>query len=266
MNNFPSIVGGVGKKKKKNKYSACIHLKKENCKFPCRRVRSNKKRGTCRTRFSDKVDYLNMKTQRVIKGRRKKSKTREGRKKREQREKREQIITSAELQPEETPAPIQDYTTPPPSEIVPEQPVIEEPVIEEPAPTEDEPVPASEEETVPAPEEEPVPMEEPVPTEEPVPVPVEEPAPVEEEPVPVEGEPVPVEEEPVPAQEDKGVLGSIADGLSSMKDSVFGEAKKEGEDGNKVGGTRRRRGKKSKRGRQSRRKSRRKNRKKNIKK
>ena len=252
MNNFPSIVGG-GRKKRKNKSSACIHLKKENCKFPCRRVRSNKKKGTCRTRFSEKVDYLNLKTQKVIRGRRKKRKTREGKNKIELRKEREKMITSEELQPTETPSSVPDNTITSPENIEFEHPVdveepavVEEPVaVEEPATVVEEPAAAVEEPTV---------VEEPAVVEEP-PAAVEEPPSAVEEPV-VENETAPVSSE-----ENKGVLGSIADGISSIKDSMFGEAKKEEEktELEKSGGTRRIRKRRRARSKSRRRKTHKKN-------
>ena len=51
---LPSIVGGDKEKKKKG--SACVYLTEEQCRFPCRKVRSKRSngKGRCRTIFSRK--------------------------------------------------------------------------------------------------------------------------------------------------------------------------------------------------------------------
>jgi hypothetical protein len=89
---LPSLEGGKTKSKsssakksgkkgtKKNKFSACVHLNKEQCRFPCRKIRKNadmEKYGHCRSIFSKKRTYMDTKTKRLIRSKLQKLKTAE---------------------------------------------------------------------------------------------------------------------------------------------------------------------------------------------
>lgn len=76
---MPALSAG-GKKTRKNrkKGSACTELNESQCKFPCRKVRKTKnmkKYGHCRSIFSKKRSYMDMKTKRVIRATLKKLKS-----------------------------------------------------------------------------------------------------------------------------------------------------------------------------------------------
>ena len=60
---LPNIVGGDKEKKKKG--SACVYLTEEQCRFPCRKVRSKRSngKGKCRTRFSSRKKYKEVKVE-----------------------------------------------------------------------------------------------------------------------------------------------------------------------------------------------------------
>ena len=54
--------------RKGKKSSACVHLKKDQCRFPCRKVRKTKnmqKYGHCRSMFS-RNNHMDLKTKRVV--------------------------------------------------------------------------------------------------------------------------------------------------------------------------------------------------------
>ena len=89
---LPTLHGGKTKSKssfakksgkkgtKKNKFSACVHLDKEQCRFPCRKIRKNadmEKYGHCRSIFSKKRTYMDTKTKRLIRSKLQKLKTAE---------------------------------------------------------------------------------------------------------------------------------------------------------------------------------------------
>jgi hypothetical protein len=82
------VYGGKTARKTK-KYSACIGLSKDKCKFPCKKVKKNKDKsefGHCQTIFSKKKKYLDAETKKVIydgikKGKRSEKKARRLRKK-----------------------------------------------------------------------------------------------------------------------------------------------------------------------------------------
>lgn len=76
---MPTLSAG-GKKTRKNKKkgSACTELNESQCKFPCRKVRKTKnmkKYGHCRSIFSKKRSYMDVKTKRVIRATLKKLKS-----------------------------------------------------------------------------------------------------------------------------------------------------------------------------------------------
>ena len=76
---MPALSAG-GKKTRKNrkKGSACTELNESQCKFPCRKIRKTKnmkKYGHCRSIFSKKRSYMDMKTKRVIRATLKKLKS-----------------------------------------------------------------------------------------------------------------------------------------------------------------------------------------------
>lgn len=144
---LPNIVGGDKEKKKKG--SACVYLTEEQCRFPCRKVRSKRSngKGKCRTRFSSRKKYKEVKVETEKKKR--------GKKRRSSKATGSQVtddlnVTDITLQPRNTPQPGEDNFVP--EEVKESEPVVTvEPVVSSEEPVSEDPVseePASEESAV----------------------------------------------------------------------------------------------------------------------
>ena len=220
MDLFPSIVGGGGNNRKK-KFSACVELPKGKCRFPCRKIKSKSKKdnNNCRTIFSKKKKYYTKNGVTYIAVSAKKRRRTKNRKYKHRSTARTTLPTERELQPYDTPEPVNDESSVPGPDAdavvgeVPE-PVVPDPVAESvlPGPDADAVVPASEAvpeaEAVPASEGESV-------------VPAEEPAP---DPASLLEQGALKEPGQTPGEENPGVVGSItnkvADAASSAAEAV----------------------------------------------